>query len=139
MKFNYKVPTLLLLLSVSVFTFFESCNKYPDGPAFSLRTRKARVANTWKVENYKVNGDDYTSLVSDYVETYSKDGNYSYSWGSLAGTGTWAFQNNDSEIRLTGITNQSSYTMVILKLEEKTFWYYYMDGNDRKEFHMIQR
>jgi hypothetical protein len=139
MKFNFKIPTLLLLLSVSVFTCFESCNKYPDGPAFSLRTRKARVANTWKVESYHVNDANYTSLVADYVETYSKDGNYSYSWGNIAGTGTWAFQNNDSEIRLTGITNQSSYTMVILKLEEKTFWYYYMDGNDRKEFHMIQR
>jgi len=115
------------------------CKKYPDGPAFSLRSRTSRVANTWKVDNYKVNGDDFTSLVADYTETYSKDGNYSYSWGNFAGTGTWAFQNKDQEIRLTGITNQSSYTMVILKLEEKEFWYYYMDGNDRKEFHMIQK
>ena len=86
-----------------------------------------------------MNGNDYTSLLADYTETFSKDGNYSYSWGSIAGTGTWTFENNDEEIQLTGISNQSSYRMIILKLEEKTFWYYYMDGNDRKEFHMVQR
>lgn len=139
MKFNFKTSILLLLFSSMMIIGFEGCKKYPEGPAFSLRTRTHRVANTWKVENYKVNEKDYTSLVANYTETYSKDGNYSYSWGSFAGTGTWAFQNKDEEIRLTGITNQSSYTMVILKLEEKTFWYYYMDGNDRKEFHMIEQ
>ncbi len=129
----------MLLFAAFTITGFESCKKYPEGPAFSLRTRTQRVANTWKVENYKVNGTDYTSLVADYTETYSKDGNYSYSWGSFAGTGTWSFENSDEEIQLTGISNQSSYRMIILKLEEKTFWYYYMDGSDRKEFHMVQR
>ena len=134
-----KIIPIAVALCVMIMPGIEGCKKYPDGPAFSLRSRTARVANTWKVDNYKINGDDYTSLVADYSETYSKDGNYSYSWGNFAGTGTWAFQNHDLEIRLTGITNQSSYTMVILKLEEKEFWYYYMDGNDRKEFHMIQK
>jgi hypothetical protein len=122
-----------------MFTGFESCNKYPEGPSLSLRTRTQRVANTWKVENYKVNGSDYTSLVADYTETFSKDGNYSYSWGNFAGTGTWNFENNDTEIQLNGVSNQSSYRLVILKLEEKTFWYYYMDGSDKKEFHLIER
>jgi hypothetical protein len=139
MKFNFKTSLLLLLGAALTFGGFESCNKYPDGPSLSLRSRKARVANTWKVENYKVNGDDYTSLVADYTETYSKDGNYSYSWGNLAGTGTWSFENSDKEIQLTGISNQPNYRLVILKLEEKTFWYYYMDGSDRKEFHLIER
>jgi hypothetical protein len=117
----------------------QCCKKYPDGPQFSFRSRTTRVANTWKVAKYMVNDKDLTSQVTDYTETYTNDGNYSYSWGKYKGTGTWAFQNQDLEIRLTGITNQSSYTMVILKLEEKEFWYYYLDGNDRKEFHMIQK
>jgi hypothetical protein len=139
MKSNLKLSLFLFLFAGFAITGIESCKKYPEGPALSLRSRKQRVANTWKVENYKVNGTDYTSLVADYIETYSKDGNYSYSWGSLAGTGTWAFTNNDSEIQLTGISNQSNYRLIILKLEEKEFWYYYMDGNDRKEFHLIER
>lgn len=140
MKTKNKISFLFILAAgMMVMTTAESCKKYPDGPALSLHSRTERVANTWKVDNYKVNGDDYTSLVTDYRETYSKDGAYSFSWGSMAGTGSWAFQNNDAEIRITGVSNQSSETLVILKLEEKEFWYYYMDGNDKKEFHMIQQ
>ncbi len=139
MKANFKISVVLLLLACMALPALQGCKKYPDGPALSLRTRTARVANTWKVDNYKINGNDYTSLVSGYTETFSKEGAYSYSWGNTAGTGTWAFQNEDQEIRLTGVSNQDSYTLVILKLEEKEFWYYYMDGNDKNEFHMIQK
>jgi hypothetical protein len=85
-----------------------------------------------------VNGTDYTSLVAGYTETYTKDGDYSYQWGSLSGTGKWAFQNHDDEIKLNGVSNQSSQTLIIQKLEEKQFWYYYMDGGDMHEFHMVQ-
>lgn len=138
MKIKTKVTALIILLAGMMMTTIEGCKKYPDGPAFSIRTRTQRVANTWKVDNYKVNGTDYTSLVSGYTETYSKDGNYSYSYGSVSGTGKWEFQNNDAEIKINGISNQSSEVLYILKLEEKQFWYYYMDGNDKKEFHMIE-
>ncbi|MFN0030991.1 MAG: hypothetical protein ACKVOR_02415 [Flavobacteriales bacterium] len=114
-----------------------SCNKYEDGPGISLRSRRERVANTWQVENYKVNGSDLTSLVADYTETFTKDYDYSYQWGSLDGTGTWVFQNNDEEINLTGTDDQTSRILEIEKLEEKAFWYYYMDGDDKHEIHLI--
>lgn len=137
MKIKSIYTVVLLLIATAATTTFQSCQKYPDGPLLSIHTRAERVANTWKVDNYKENGNDYTSLVSGYTETFTKDGNYSYNWGSLGGSGTWAFQNKDTQIRLTGVSNQDDYTLVILKLEEKQFWYYYMDGNDKKEFHMI--
>lgn len=133
-----KTSILSILLAGILMAAIPACKKYPDGPTISFRTRTERVANTWKVDNYKKNGNDYTSLMAGYIETYTKDGNYSYSWGNIAGTGKWAFQNNDKEIKLNGVSNQSSQTLVILKLEEKQFWYYYMDGNDKKEFHMVQ-
>jgi len=103
----------------------------------SLRSRAERVANVWKVENYKINGSDYTSLVSSYTETFSKSGGYSYSWGILSGSGNWTFQNSDKEIKLSGNDGQSSRTLFIQKLEEKSFWYYYMDGNDKYELHLV--
>jgi len=137
MKTKNKLAVFILLVTLMI-PIIQSCKKYPDGPMISFRTRTERVANTWKVDNYKKNGTDYTSLMGGYTETYTKDGNYSYSWGNFAGTGKWAFQNHDSEIKLNGINNQSSQTLVILKLEETQFWYYYMDGNDKKEFHMVQ-
>jgi len=137
MKNKFK-SIVIVLFSGTMLLSVQGCKKYNDGPLISLASRTERVANTWKVDNYKVNGNDYTSLVTNYTETYTKNGNYSYEWGSFSGTGTWAFQNNDKEIRITGTDNQTSITLFILKLEEKQFWYYYMDGNDKKEFHMIQ-
>jgi hypothetical protein len=138
MKNSSKLTLVLSLLTLSVAFTAGSCKKYDEGPVISFHSRAERVANTWKVDNYKVNGNDQTSLVSDYTETYTKEGAYSYSWGALSGTGTWAFQNKDKEIRLTGTSNQDSHTLIILKLEEKQFWYYYMDGSDKHEFHLIE-
>jgi len=128
----------LIICATAMLVGTQSCKKYSDGPLVSLRSKTARVSNTWKVDNYKVNDNDLTSLVADYTETYTKDGNYYYTFGSLSGTGSWAFQNNEEEIKINGINNQASQTLYILKLQEKHFWYYYMDGNDKKEFHMIQ-
>jgi hypothetical protein len=130
---------LAIILTGSVILGMQSCQKYSDGPLISLNSRTSRVANIWKVDNYKVNDVDLTSLVTDYSETYSTDGNYSYQWGIIGGTGNWVFQNHDEEILITGIENQSTVTLYIQKLEAKQFWYYIMDGIDKKEFHMIQK
>ncbi len=104
----------------------------------SFRSRTERVANTWRIDNFKKNSTDNTSLMSGYTETYTKDGNYSYQWGIITGTGTWGFANHDANINLVGVSNQISHTLIILKLEEKQFWYYYMDGSDRYEYHLVQ-
>jgi hypothetical protein len=132
-----KLSIAIMFFVVILLPSIQSCKKYPDGPMISLRSRAERVANTWKVDNYKINGNDYTSLVSGYTETYTKKGNYSYSWGILNGSGVWAFQNKDSEIKINGTDNQASRKLTILKLEEKSFWYYYYEGNDKHELHLI--
>ena len=130
-KFNVFVISALLLLSVL------SCSKFDDNDSISITTRTNRLSKVWNIDNYKLNNVDLTSLYSGYSETYTKDKAYSYQWGIIGGTGTWAFQNNDKEIRITGINNQSSTTLYILKLENKSLWYYYMKGNEKNEFHMI--
>ena len=134
-----KLSISVILLGAIIMLGLQSCKKYPEGPVISLRTKTERVANTWKVDNYKINSSDYTSFMSDYDETFTKEGDYSYSWGSLDGTGKWAFQNDKEQIKLTGIDNQASHDLTILKLEEKSFWYYYMDGNDKHEVHLIPK
>ena len=127
----------MLVLSSFLILGIQSCNKYDEGPNISLRTRTERVANTWKVENYKVNDEDLTSLVTNYQETFTKAGNYSYKWGLFEGNGNWSFQNRDLEIKLVGTDNQSSHTLFILKLEEMSFWYYYIDGDSKHELHLV--
>jgi hypothetical protein len=139
MKIKNKITVALLFIAAFTMTTIQSCKKYEEGPAISLHSRAERVANTWKIENYKINETDYTSGTSDYSETFSKDGDYSYQWGAFSGSGKWAFQNDDAEIRITGTNTQPSQTLFILKLKEKEFWYYYMDGNDRHEFHLLQK
>ncbi|HTA61922.1 MAG TPA: hypothetical protein VK835_05680 [Bacteroidia bacterium] len=138
MKKTKKISIILTLFVICMMPLVQGCKKYPDGPLISFRSRAERVANTWRVDNYQKNGTDYTSLMAGYTETYTRDGGYSYSWGNVSGTGVWMFQNSDKEIALTGLKNQENHTLVVLKLEEKEFWYYYISGNDRHEFHMIQ-
>lgn len=137
MKLRKFIVPMLLLVAVAGITTIEGCKKYDDGPAISFRSRAERVANNWKVDSYNMNDNNQTSLVADYKESFTKEGNYTYTWGALSGSGTWSFQNKDTEIRLLGTTNQEDHVLVILKLEEESFWYYYMDGNDKHEFHMI--
>jgi hypothetical protein len=138
MKNRKSLGVLVILLGLMLLGN-QSCKKYADNEGISLQTRTERVANDWKVENYKVNGVDFTSLFAGYTETFTTGKAYSYQWGIIEGDGTWAFQNSDEEVRITGGTNQTSRTLFITRLEEKQFWYYYMDGNDKKEFHMIQQ
>lgn len=135
MKNKILIPVLLTAFLTTL--LYSSCKKYPDGPNFSLRSRSERLANRWEIENYKINGTDFTSLVSGYSETYSKKGAYSYTWGILNGSGNWDFQNADKEIKLTGSDGQSSRRLYILKLEEKSFWYYYYDGTDKYDLHLV--
>ena len=117
----------------------QSCQKYPDGPFFSLRSRSERLSNTWKVDNYKINSTDFTSLVTNYTETYTKDGAYSNNWGNKNESGLWSFKNNASDIQVSNKDTQDIRTQTILKLEEKELWFYYMKGNDKHEFHMIPK
>jgi hypothetical protein len=111
MKNKNKISLLALLFIALTLTSIQGCKKYEDGPAISLRSRSARLSNTWRVENYKVNGDDYTSLVSGYSE----------------------------QVKLSGNDSQSSRTLFIRKLEEKTLWYYYFEGNDKYELHLVAK
>jgi len=136
MKKGKNLAVVMLLVALMGFGA-QSCSQYPDNSGITLVSKTDRVSRVWKVDNYKLNDVDYTSLVSNYTETYTKDGDYSYQWAILGGTATWTFQNKDAEIQITGLTNQASKTLYIMKLEKNSFWYYYMDGTDKKEFHMI--
>lgn len=133
---NFLIAALIVALAL---TGIAGCKKYEEGPSLSLRSRTARVANTWKMEKVMYNSTDITgSLTSiNYTETYDKDGNYSYSSNSSSGSGQWSFQNDDTEIKRNGVSSQSTETLKILKLKEKSFWYSYTDGNDVYEFHFI--
>jgi hypothetical protein len=132
-----KLNSSIIIIISALLVVFTGCKKYDEGPGISLRSKTERVANTWKIEYTATNGVDYTSYFTDYTMTFTKGGEYSFTWGSLTGSGKWEFQNDKNDIKISGVSNQSSETIHILKLKEKEFWYYSMDGNDRTDVHLV--
>ena len=128
--------SIILIIGVSL----TGCKKYEEGPALSLRSKTARVENTWKVESYTINGVGVTSSLTsiNYTETYDKDGSYSYNSSSGGGSGRWGFQSNEEQINRSGVSGQPTETLFILRLKEREFWYYFLDGNDRHEVHLSE-
>ena len=138
-----------LLLVVSFSIILTSCKKYPDGPAFSLLSRKARLANTWHIGSYSENGVDKTT---DFKNAYQsakividKEGNYSIYYKAFGlvdynESGTWKFSNNDDDFTTTPTSGSGSAgTHHILKLKDKELWYKEdPDGsNIVREYHLI--
>jgi hypothetical protein len=126
------IPALLVLLITA------SCNKYEDGPKLSLRSRKARIVNTWKVEKYMVGDVDYTASFKttypDYTVVFDKSGTYSisvtYSNVVVSETGTWELSDSKSFI----IRNETSPTVTthsneITRLKNDELNTKYFDSN----------
>ncbi|MBL4578734.1 MAG: hypothetical protein JKX74_09695 [Flavobacteriales bacterium] len=127
----------LFFASILILTSFASCKKYEEGPAFTLSTKKARVANEWKVD-YAFDFDDNLEVTSDYVgETweFTKDGEWTErDSGIIDKTGTWEFVSDKEglQINRTG-TGTSTSVYTILKLKQKEMW---LKDKD-EELHLI--
>ena len=119
---------------ISIITF-NSCKKYPDWPALSLRTKTERVSNVWKIEKRTKNGVDITAGTSEKTYEFRKDGAFIYTSNSTTETGTWAFI--DKKERLD-VKTSDSFKWKILRLKEKEMWAQENDG-DIFEYHLIPR
>ena len=93
----------LLFTALACLLLF-SCNKYEDGPLFSLRTKKARLTGTWKLE--KVNGTSPPFEMQLEFE-FEKDGDYTESQTFGTGimsdttiTGEWEFREDGEDLYL---------------------------------------
>ena len=115
----------LALLSLLATFFLTSCNKYSEGPNFSLLTRKARVTNDWVLESYTKDGTELYDGTYEMNLSIEKDGTYSKSiitpnLGQLLSEtthGTWEFDNSQSSISLLeeGMLLGESYEIIMLK------------------------
>ena len=124
--------TLALLSSI----VFSSCSKYEDGPAFSLRSKKERVANTWRVERASNNGSDVTSAFDQYQLQMLSDGDATlaalYTLGELTfefeTNGTWTLEDAGEVLRLDFQNNAADESYEILRLKEDELWLREKDG-----------
>jgi len=107
-----------------------ACKKYEDGPTLSLRSKKERIANSWRISEATRDGDDVTNGYDQYELTLTKDGDATlvvrYDFGdfefSAETDGTWTFSDNKQELRLDFENDDSDATYQILRLTEDELW-----------------
>jgi hypothetical protein len=143
---------LLAFIFLSSILLFSECKKYPEGPYISLRSKKERIANTWKLSKYLEDGVDLTSTFNSTFTQFAfyttKDGNYTitrqyYSIITTTESGTWSLSSNKKDFNLnpssiSAGTLPSTSTWQILKLYEKDFWLRSFDSNGKTiEYHLI--
>ncbi|HEX8547064.1 MAG TPA: hypothetical protein VF691_08900 [Cytophagaceae bacterium] len=135
----------IFLLLIVITSLFSACRKYDEGPAISVRSRKERIANNWKIDKAYSNGNDVTQYYTAYDLEFTKGGdaklianfNIGGTVFSFDSKGTWSFEDNDEKLRLDLENNLADKTYNILKLEEKELWLKTVGGED--ELHLKPR
>ncbi|MFB6257897.1 MAG: hypothetical protein ABEH38_04325 [Flavobacteriales bacterium] len=112
--------TLSLLILFVVSLTMTSC-KYEEGPFISLRSKKERVANTWKYKKIiRDNGDEITGdNLPDTELTFTKDGDYKVNGNEQ---GNWEFGPDKEKLILKDENGNDQGEADILKLKEKELW-----------------
>jgi hypothetical protein len=104
-----------------------SCKKYEDGPAFSLRTKKARLTGDWKIDKVLYNNEDITAdyidgVGANFVLDIEKDGTYKQ-MGKVTDAGTWKLgEDKDDVFFLSNDPGSKEEAFRITRLKNKELW-----------------
>lgn len=108
----------LLFPRITIFCIIlctASCKKYDGGPAFSLRTKKARVSNTWRLTKLLVDGTDLTNTVDNTCYNFKKDGEFILTADQDTLTlGQWYFEDNKRKISFFDNQSPTDITTVLI-------------------------
>lgn len=140
-----KIKHILLTGALLALFVLPSCNKYEEGPAVSLRTKKERVSNEWQIENAYRNGEEVTDEYDEYTLRLRKDGDAElaalYSSGDFTfeyeTQGTWSFEDKKEEINMDFENDEADRRYQILRLKEDELWLREIGGED--ELHLMPR
>ena len=132
-----KTLKLTTLLFAGLLIFGTSCNKYENGPKLSLRTKKARVVNTWKLTEATDGDDNITEFSAGATITINKDESFKTGGETKLGPvqeekGTWEFSDDKTKLILTydGVTLPTKWTITKLKNDE--LWLEREQSNGKK-------
>lgn len=127
-----KILSLVLLAMTFV---LGSCSKYEEGPAFSLRTKKARLAGEWKADKYIDSNGNEENANDDGTIEFTKDNTFIVKSGNFSTTGTWEFTKDkeylETEFTYTsgGVTVTETNESKILRLKNDELWLEDEDGD----------
>ena len=122
----------LVLKCVSLFIIvgMVSCSKYEDGPAISVRSKKDRLTNTWKMNRAFEGGEVVTENYEQFM-LQLLDGGYT-KWVYIATfndrteeyetEGTWEFSDSKEELVLNMENDHLDQSFIILKLDKEHLW-----------------
>lgn len=99
---------------------FIACNKYPDGPKFTLLTRTSRMAGKWDLKETLHSDGTITYDTESYTIELTKDGHAEANFGNIYLSGSWEFTNRDEKIKL--IYGSNSYFFRIRRLKASQLW-----------------
>lgn len=142
MKTRNILGTLCLTGLFALASVTTGCKKYEDGPLISLRSKKARVANTWKIDKAYDNGSDVTGEYDQYVLQLNEDGyakltaEYDYSGFTFSGSteGRWSFEGDKENLKMDFENNDADGTYKILRLKEDEMWL--EEAGNGRELHL---
>lgn len=109
-----------LLVFGFLLAIFGACSKYPEGPKFSLLTKKSRLAGVWDLQETVDPSGQVYSDPNNYLMTIKKNRTMSIEIGSGSYSGTWEFFVDDEQVRFAynGIYDQYR----IIRLAKKELW-----------------
>lgn len=135
----------LLFFGITVGMFFSSCGKYEDGPNFSLRSKKARLVNTWVIDKVLQDGvdgtDDFNQDNPNYQMDIRKDNSYTISTfdpslgESTENKGKWKISKDKEEVEFSDDETGEQLNEEILRLTNTELWTEINFGFTRLELH----
>ncbi|HHG83249.1 MAG TPA: hypothetical protein ENJ82_00740 [Bacteroidetes bacterium] len=140
-RLSITLLTVALLLGITT----TGCKKYEDGPAISIKSKRARATNNWKAKNVFQDGVDYTAWFTDWSIDMGEDGRIVISDkddndSTITQAGFWDLVNDQKELRLLLTEprvdpDQKYYT--ITRLTSKEFWFKELTDSTVWEFRLI--
>jgi len=123
---------IILSIVAGFAILFTACGKYEEGPAFNLKTKKARIVGTWGIKEITVNGN--VQDLGDFANTtfeLKKDGtgklNTSFFGMTISVDMEWKFDDNKENLMIR-MKNQNNEweeweSSEIIKLTSSELWF----------------
>ncbi|HHW59675.1 MAG: hypothetical protein WBL11_01255 [Bacteroidales bacterium] len=141
-----KLSVILLIVIASI--TISGCKDKDKNNDSQEATKTTLLCKKWKIEKIYMNGQerqDLLNLMSGMVWEFKKDGTFTIYLGtSIASSGTWNFNNDETQINLTVTYEQGENLeepindiFYILKLNESQLWVRDDQNTDSFEYHFI--
>lgn len=115
----------ILMIAIASILVLGSCGKYEEGPGFSLRSKKGRLAGEWQMFRQIVDGQDraLSADEKDDVWIIDKDGKYEITDpGNDSQKGSWTFGEDKETVTFTDDDNGLELKGTVLKLKNSELW-----------------